>query len=107
MTAANHFDEPMDPDLMEFLSIKYCYHPLLFVKLRSGKIAVASGLGNRTLREMIDPSTDEGARRLVTLMLDASETRSRSPAEERVSLERQLDLSDFTIDIFDLGSIKL
>jgi hypothetical protein len=102
MTSANHFESiTIPPDVQEFESIKYCYHPLLFVKLRNGNIAVASGLGARTLKEIIDPSTEEGCRRLTALMMQAATSRTKSAAEERLevsSLMALIDLSDLNLE---------
>lgn len=86
MAAANHLEHVHDlsPDEMEAESTKYLYHPLLFIKLRSGNIAVCSGLGGRSLREIIDPEEPGSQERFFSLILRAATERSMSAAEQRL-----------------------
>ena len=53
----------------------------------------------RTLREIINPEDEEGCRRLISLILSTASERTRSAAEDRVSIERiGIDLSDFSVE---------
>lgn len=113
MTAANHLplEGYMDPDRQELESTKYLYHPLLFVKLRSGNIGVCSGLGGRTVKEIIDPNLPEARERFFEIILSAATSRSMSAAEQRTLPSTQLDLNDLNLDglfkSLDLGDFDV
>lgn len=87
----------MTPDEQEYGSLKYVYKPLVFIELRSGRIAIGSGLGSRDLIAVLDGSGD-GLIATLKIIKEAASTRCATLAEHRSATSE---------NIVDLGDLEL
>ena len=91
-------DSALPADEQEFLSIRYLYKPLLFVRLKNGRLAVGSGLGSRNLITILNPEGEVEA--IADLVRRWATERSQSAAEQRLapSVLDTIDLSDLNLE---------